>query len=406
MGRRTCARMSGENAKAAVRRLDELAGRVKMKSRDVAKAVQRMLDDHVLAVHRRAEQHEGQFKASQRAYYYIDYVHCTDVIRWRIHRMLKQVTESTSNVLDSQGYICPFCHAKYTSFDAPSLFDPSTQKFLCEACRNEVYDNQENEDVQRSRRKMQRLQEQTKVVQDALRRCDEVTLPSFDIAHWLDVNRPLAGVKAKADDSGPKSAMDVRIEMAGEDEDEDERQRKEAEQAQKRRQNELPAWIAKSTISGDASSAGAREAERRRREQDPDQDDSKLVDQEDHAHASAATDDIAAYYASLQEREGSEVTTPTEERKRAREDSSGDDAAGSKRARYETGDSGSATAVPADEDEDEFDAVEDVADDDTMVMVNGEARPFSEVSQSDELQQSMTPEEYEAFWNLLSAMPQ
>lgn len=154
-------------------------------------------------------------------------------------------------MLDSQGYICPFCHAKYTSFDAPSLFDPSTQKFLCEACRNEVYDNQENEDVQRSRRKMQRLQEQTKVVQDALRRCDEVTLPScvqpaldsrasltpapsFDIAHWLDVNRPLAGVKAKADDSGPKSAMDVRIEMAGEDEDEDERQRKEAEQAQKR----------------------------------------------------------------------------------------------------------------------------------------------------------------------------
>lgn len=119
------------------------------------------------------------------------------------------------------------------------------------------------------------------------------------------------------------------------------------------------------------------------------------------------------------------MTTPTEERKRAREDSSGDDAAGSKRARYETGDSGSATAVPADEDEDEFDAVEDVADDDTMVMVNGEARPFSEVSQSDELQQSMvrlerlthivtrslcdhaqTPEEYEAFWNLLSAMPQ
>lgn len=84
---------------------------------------------------------------------------------------------------------------------------------------------------------------------------------------WLDLNHPVAdSATVKKDTDGLKIAQGgakanvVKVEMA-DDEDALALQAKmEAEAEARRSQNALPSWIAKSTVSGALTEAGAKEA--------------------------------------------------------------------------------------------------------------------------------------------------
>ncbi|ORY92804.1 TFIIE alpha subunit-domain-containing protein [Leucosporidium creatinivorum] len=290
---------------------EELAGRVGMPNKDVAKAVQKLIEDQLISVHRRQEQREGAPKAQTRNYYYMDYSHATDVIKWRVYQIKQTVDVRLRNELDSQGFVCPRCKKSFTHLDAGMLMDPFLNVLACDVCGTEVINNENEEEVKGSRDRMQRLVEQTRIIVDLLKKMEEVVLPKFDIVKWLELNGPqgtttIAPVDAEGKPTGPA----VRIHLAGEDDEAIQKLKREADADAKRAQNQLPTWIANSTISGEPAKA----ADERREDEG---EVKPSVGGEGATTAAAgggvnelgspqreASDDLDAYYASLAQEGG------------------------------------------------------------------------------------------------------
>lgn len=55
-------------------------------------------------------------------------------VQLRLHRMRKHLKEQVADRDAVQVYVCPRCGASYTSLDAPRLFDPAHNGFMCEEC--------------------------------------------------------------------------------------------------------------------------------------------------------------------------------------------------------------------------------------------------------------------------------
>jgi len=125
----------------------------------------------------------------------------------------------------------------------------------CDVCQSEVIDNENVEEVKRSKDQMNRLLGQTKPVVEGLKKTELVPLQSFNIAAWLEKHAPIApiGDLPLSQASGPQK---VTIELVEQD-TEAARLKREAEAEGKRVQNALPAWIERSTITGELTSAGA-----------------------------------------------------------------------------------------------------------------------------------------------------
>lgn len=136
----------------------------------------------------------------------------------------------------------------------------------------------------------------------------------FDIVKWLEHNGPqgtttVAPVDAEGKPNGPA----VRIHLAGEDDEAIQKLKREADADAKRAQNQLPTWIANSTISGEPAKA----ADDRKEEED-----AKPSIREGATTAAGgvnepgspqgeAGDDLDAYYASLAQEGGPNVDSPS-----------------------------------------------------------------------------------------------
>ncbi|KAI5480459.1 transcription initiation factor TFIIE subunit alpha [Pseudohyphozyma bogoriensis] len=233
---------------------DELATRVGMKTNDVAKIIVTLIEDQIISVHRRQELREGAPKAQQRTYYFMDYSHATDVIKWRMWKIQNTIDVKLRNELESQGYVCPQCRKSFSTLDANMLVDPYRGGLYCDVCDTEVRDNENEEEVRGSKDRMKRLVEQTGTIRDLLKKMDDFVLPRFDVAKWLELNGP-AGTIATADTGAVTPQGAVRIQLAGDDDEAIMKAQREADAAKKRSENQLPSWIAQSTISGDKAQA-------------------------------------------------------------------------------------------------------------------------------------------------------
>lgn len=219
--------------------------------------------------HRRQELKEGAPKAQQRTYYYMDYSHATDVIKWRMYKIQHTIDDKLRNVgllrsprplqpadphapaqeLESQGYVCPQCKKAFSTLDANSLLDLYRESFFCDVCDSELQDNENEEDVKGSKDRTKRLVEQTTAIRDLLKRMDDVILPRcaflapgerareltganrFDVIKWLALNGP-EGTVATEEVLGPNGV--VRIELAGDDDEALMKAQREADAAEKR----------------------------------------------------------------------------------------------------------------------------------------------------------------------------
>ncbi|BGP39935.1 hypothetical protein JCM10450v2_003914 [Rhodotorula kratochvilovae] len=241
---------------------EEIARRLGMQIKDISKITHRLVEDQIVQVHRRSEMRDnGMMKAQLRAYYYLDYSKATDVIKWRMWRIQQTVDVKLRNELDAQGYVCPLCKASYTPLDAASLYDPMSNMFRCSVCQTEVINNENEEEVKGSKDRMQRLNRQTKVIVDLLKKMDQVELPRFNVEAYLAIHGPALGATAQAAaeaaGTAPAQAAVVKVQIAGDDDEANELRRREAEAQAKRAQNALPSWIAQSTISSAPEGASA-----------------------------------------------------------------------------------------------------------------------------------------------------
>ncbi|KAI9618891.1 hypothetical protein H4Q26_012145 [Puccinia striiformis f. sp. tritici PST-130] len=309
---------------------EELSARLGIGAKDLAKAANQLVRDQLVSTYMRAELKPGAYKATQRTYYYIDYKHCVDVIKWRMWKMSKVLDDKQRNVIDGQGYVCPRCKKTYSTLDISGLSMTATS-FLCEICGTPLNDNENDIEVQKNKDRMQRLNSQTMTIKKNLQKADQIVIPTFDIAKWVAINVPLENAVDSADGlavatGGAKEAA-VTVQLAQEGDLEAKKRLQEKEAEAKRQANALPVWIAQSTVSGEMTRAGMKDGSTMSHEHQA----SSGVSFHDPSAAiqprSSQIDDIDydAYFAKLQSQNGSTScsSTTSNDSKRSPIDSSG-----------------------------------------------------------------------------------
>ncbi|KAI5123232.1 hypothetical protein M0805_001321 [Coniferiporia weirii] len=249
---------------------DDLAGRIGLQAKELNKLMAVLTNDRLAQVHRQNELKEGAQRSIGRQYYFIDYRHFCNVVKWRVAEMRRIIDSTLRNELDNKGYICPNCKATFSPLEADRLMDFMRGMFVCDQCPtspggpHEVVLNEDEETVRGSKDRMERFNRQTKFIREGLRKSESMTLPAFDVAIWVKNNAneaekqkqiqngglKIAGADGKREDQGISVLMSV-------DKDEATRRREREEEAEmKRQQNVLPAWHLKSTISNDLTALG------------------------------------------------------------------------------------------------------------------------------------------------------
>ncbi|SCZ98763.1 BZ3500_MvSof-1268-A1-R1_Chr3-1g05604 [Microbotryum saponariae] len=258
---------------------DELAGMMLMQKKDVAAVAKRLIEDQLLSSFMRREAIEGTTKSftykrkteamlkgqklghddgpkmQNKTYYYIDPSKTTDNIKWRLYQVRKVLDDQDRNELDAQGYFCPLCKAEYTHLDAGGLLDFARNVLACSICGTEVVDKETIVVSKSAHGNVQKFIEQTKTVSELLRSIEEGVLPRFDIEEWLAAKDADKARNATHGSGDSHRLAHVNVQIAGDEDEEIERLKREAEKEEKRQQNQLPTWIANSTVTGEAREA-------------------------------------------------------------------------------------------------------------------------------------------------------
>ncbi|EEB92718.1 hypothetical protein MPER_08733 [Moniliophthora perniciosa FA553] len=240
-----------------------------LQPKELNKVIAVLSNDSLVRIYRQNELKEGAQRAVGKQYYYIDYAHFCNVVKWRIAKMRHKIDSTLRNELDNKGYICTQCKQSYTPLDVDKLMDFTQGILICEICRAEVVDNENAESTLGNNDRMSRFNHQLRFILAGLKQSESMVIPPFDAATWIKTNliqrddgeSSQAGSGLKIAGSGPSAARDEGIGVViSSDKDEATRRMERDAQAEiKRQQNALPAWHLKSTISGDLTALGIKE---------------------------------------------------------------------------------------------------------------------------------------------------
>ncbi|KAL9710165.1 hypothetical protein Ac2012v2_006461 [Leucoagaricus gongylophorus] len=257
---------------------DDLAGRMGLQPKELNKVIALLSSHRLVQVYRQNELKEGAQRSVGKQYYYIDYQHFCNVVKWRIAKMRHIIDSSLRNELDNKGYVCTLCKQSYSPLDVDKLMDFARGIMVCEICHAEVVDNENAESVQGSKDRMQRFNHQMRFIREGLQKSEAMVLPAFDVAAWVKTH--FNDSESKKLPNGTSSSGQGGLKIAGTssnstqqdegigimmvmDKDESTRRQERAAQAElKRQQNALPAWHLKSTITGDLTALGIEETRR------------------------------------------------------------------------------------------------------------------------------------------------
>lgn len=248
---------------------DDLAGRMGLQLKELNK-IMAVLENHKLVrIYRQNELKEGAQRSVGRQYFYIDYQHFCNVVKWRVAEMFRRIDTTLRNELDSKGYICPQCGKSFSPLEADKVLDFVAGTFNCDICRAELVDNENAENVKGSQDRMQRFNRQMRFVMEGLKRTEEMVMPAFDVALWvkthiIDAERAKAaaqsgGLKIAGSSGDGKQGESIGIVLSVDKDEATQRAERDKEAAAKRLQNILPSWHLRSTISGDLTALGIKE---------------------------------------------------------------------------------------------------------------------------------------------------
>ncbi|KAJ9104170.1 hypothetical protein QFC20_004607 [Naganishia adeliensis] len=379
----------------------------------------------------------------QRTYYYIDYHDFTDVVKYRL-AVMRQKLEATLKEVNQNDYVCPRCKKQFNQLDVASLvaLTASAGRFdlCCDVCGTEIVQKSKMSGAQQGEQekdavnaRMQSFNEQTHGIRQTLQLVEKIRYEKIEPLAWLVRHIPETVVFELDEDGNPIKGSDKPKEVAmavpggtGMVVVEDDEAKAKREEEQRRvaerqiMQNALPLWHTHSTISGDQTGLGLAHEERQARIASNGKGRATNGDDAGHADGAAGTeqDDLSAYYASL----GAQPTAaeipvkveiapaPADDEDEEMEDVS----AGPSKSAGPSVPKVPASAAGDKGDEDEFvetpvpasgvNSTEETAegvDPNTMVMVNGEAMPFSQVQDNEDLLDQMTADEYSAYFRLL-----
>lgn len=284
---------------------DILAHRLGIQVKELAALSSKLLEDKLICTFRRNEIRDAITNRSvPRTYYYLDFKLFLDVTKWRMMSIRKKIDTRLRNELDNKGYVCPRCKKSYSTLEVAHLLDMFRNVFVCETpgCSTELVDNEEAEDVKRSKDSLMRFNEQLSTLLGGLRRTEGITLPPLDVGAWLTkhaASQPWFANRSDDASFAPSSstvngAPALHVDLASNDPAAEAARRlaKQKAEDEQRKQNALPAWHLASTVSGEQTALG-RKQQRLHSSNGYDVDESKEDDDADD-------DDYYAQYASLQ----------------------------------------------------------------------------------------------------------
>ncbi|KAJ1985309.1 hypothetical protein H4R34_000130 [Dimargaris verticillata] len=240
---------------------DELAGFMKIPLRDVHKLGGLLKEGHLIKIATRMEPRKPDQRMIPKTYYYIDYKHFVDVIKWKMWKLQKNAGDQMQTEVDKKGYICPQCRTAYDALDILNFCDPATGLFYCERCRTELVENLQTESNVGAQETLSRLMDQFGPIINLLKKTDSIIIPATTFAPTA----PLSDASADGDGHSNADRPDFELSYARdtgaggndivivfEDDKSSEEARREQEAAmdKKRQQNALPAWHTYSTVSG------------------------------------------------------------------------------------------------------------------------------------------------------------
>lgn len=273
-----------------------------MQDKALGKVCGRLREDGLLAVQTRAErraEHNGGINTpaaaagkdgtgmgtkeryTNREWYYLNFHRAIDAIKYRMYKLHKYVEALGAPTTETKDHACPRCHAQWTDLEVMDRFDSASGVFLCRRCGHAL-ETVEDEERASENESMKRLNGQLARILQLMQQIDATSVPENDFQSALRNQKPIMrseahpGQKIEVVDL-PKHNLQSskglemqpeKISVTLQDEEDVRRASREAEEQERRareaRQNLLPEWIAKSTVSGDVTTVGAKEEQLRR----------------------------------------------------------------------------------------------------------------------------------------------
>ncbi|CCF50467.1 hypothetical protein NDA11_002082 [Ustilago hordei] len=296
---------------------DVLAHRLGIQVKELAALSSKLVEDKLVCTFRRNEIRDAiTNRTVPRTYYYLDFKLFLDVTKWRMMSIRNKIDTRLRNELDNKGYVCPRCKKSYSTLEVAHLLDMFRNLFVCETpgCSTELVDNEEAEDVKRSKDSLMRFNEQLSTLLGGLRRTEGITLPPLDVAAWLTkhaASQPWFTTRSEDAASAPSSstmngAPALQVDLASDDPAAEAARRlaKQKAEEEQRKQNALPAWHLASTVSGEQTALGRKQQRLQT---------SNTFDLEEGKHdQDGDEDDYYAQYASLQTAEAAASSKPSD----------------------------------------------------------------------------------------------
>ncbi|KAG0050448.1 hypothetical protein BGZ83_004797 [Gryganskiella cystojenkinii] len=377
---------------------EELALTLKLNRREIHKICGKLKEDRLIKDLTKMEARKPDQRQIPNTYYYLDYKLFVDVVKYKIHKMRVELDVITSNQeVESAGFKCPACEKTYAMVEVTHTADLTSGAFKCPDDGYELEEEKVEEGDQGQELKT-KLRENIKPIVDLLKLSDNIVIEQYTesmVAKAAAARTHDDDDLAFAEDGGQQQG---EIQVVFED-DNDKAAKKARDTAAnlRRTQNAVPSWHAWSTVSGEITALGT---EAMKRQELPVDDTNGDGDGEVLENDSERVQYYEKYYAELESRSDNVEESFEEsngylngDAKRPLEDSDSDDSS-NKRRKDENGENvnGEEFEVQNGEEEETFD--EDLPE----VSVGGVMVPLLEVTE--EVQARMTPDEYEAYYNI------
>ncbi|KAG0256106.1 hypothetical protein BG011_004739, partial [Mortierella polycephala] len=196
-------------------------------------------------------------------YYYLDYKIFVDVVKYKIHKMGRELDSVMSKKeVESAGYRCPACTKSYAMVEVMHHVDADGTGFLCPNDDNPLEEDTFEDDDQGQEMKS-RLRENTKPIVDLLKLTDNIVIEQYTES----MAAKNAAARTHDDDDlafaadGGQQQGEIQV-VFQDDNDKAAKKARESEAMKKRQQNAVPSWHAWSTVSGEMTALGAEAAKR------------------------------------------------------------------------------------------------------------------------------------------------
>ncbi|KAF9351012.1 hypothetical protein BGX34_000858 [Mortierella sp. NVP85] len=229
---------------------EELAATLKLNRREIHKICGKLKEDRLIKDLTKMEARKPDQRAIPNTYYFLDYKMFVDVVKYKIHRMGKELDAVMSKQeVESAGYRCPACHNTYAMVDVVNNYDVDTGKFLCPS-DNYALDDEAELTFACSFflplfDNVERLRENTKPIVDLLKLTDNIVIEQYTES----MASKNAAARTHDDDDlafaadGGQQQGEIQV-VFQDDNDKAAKKAREAEAHKKRQQNALPSWHA------------------------------------------------------------------------------------------------------------------------------------------------------------------